>query len=125
MVIPTGAGNFPLAGIAERKGAMQAAMSDALMAGYRVLAGGGTSLDAVQATIVILEDSPLFNAGKGAVFTHEGTNELDASIMDGATMKAGAVAGLKHIKNPIRLARLVMAKSPNVMMACEGPEEFR
>src|ERR1700741_1360187 len=115
MVIHTGAGNFTLAGIAERKDAMQAAMSDALTAGYRVLSGGGTSLDAVQAAIVILEDSPLFNAGKGAVFTHEGTNELDASIMDGDTMKAGAVAGLKHIKNPIRLARLVMEKSPHVM----------
>lgn len=124
MVIHTGAGNFTLAGIAERKDAMQAAMNDALMAGYRVLAGGGTSLDAVQSTIVILEDSPLFNAGKGAVFTHEGTNELDASIMDGGTMKAGAVAGLKHIKNPIRLARLVMEKSPHVMMAGEGAEAF-
>ena len=103
---------------------MQAAMNDALMAGYRVLAAGGTSLDAVQSAIVILEDSPLFNAGKGAVFTHEGTNELDASIMDGGTMKAGAVAGLKHIKNPIRLARLVMEKSPHVMMAGEGAEAF-
>jgi len=124
MVIHTGAGNFTLAGIAERKNAMQAAMNDSLLAGYRVLAAGGTSLDAVQAAIVILEDSPLFNAGKGAVFTHEGTNELDASIMDGATMKAGAVAGLKHIKNPIRLARLVMEKSPHVMMAGEGAEAF-
>jgi beta-aspartyl-peptidase (threonine type) len=124
MVIHTGAGNFTLAGIEERRDAMQAAMNDALMAGYRVLAGGGSSLDAVQSAIVILEDSPLFNAGKGAVFTHEGTNELDASIMDGGTMKAGAVAGLKHIKNPIRLARLVMAKSPHVMMAGEGAEAF-
>jgi L-asparaginase / beta-aspartyl-peptidase len=124
IVIHTGAGNFTLAGIAERKDAMQAAMNDALTAGYRVLAAGGTSLDAVQSAIVILEDSPLFNAGKGAVFTHEGTNELDASIMDGGTMKAGAVAGLKHIKNPIRLARLVMEKSPHVMMAGEGAEAF-
>jgi beta-aspartyl-peptidase (threonine type) len=124
MVIHTGAGNFTLAGIAERKDAMQAGMNDALMAGYRVLAGGGTSLDAVQAAIVILEDSPLFNAGKGAVFTHDGTNELDASIMDGGTMKAGSVAGLKHVKNPIRLARLVMEKSPHVMMAGEGAEAF-
>jgi len=124
MVIHTGAGNFTLAGIAERKDAMQAAMNDALLAGYGVLAAGGTSLDAVQAAIVILEDSPLFNAGKGAVFTHEGTNELDASIMDGSTMNAGAVAGLKHIKNPIRLARLVMEKSQHVMMAGEGAEAF-
>jgi beta-aspartyl-peptidase (threonine type) len=124
LVIHTGAGNFTLSGLAERKDSMQAAMNDALLAGYRVLAGGGSSLDAVQSAIVILEDSPLFNAGKGAVFTHEGTNELDASIMDGSTMKAGAVAGLKHIKNPIRLARLVMERSPHVMMAGEGAELF-
>jgi beta-aspartyl-peptidase (threonine type) len=128
MVIHTGAGNLNLsdaiAGAADRRDEMQAAMNDALMAGYRVLSGGGTSLDAVQSAIVVLEDSPLFNAGKGAVFTHDGTNELDASIMDGATMKAGAVAGLKHIKNPIRLARLVMEKSPHVMMAGEGAEAF-
>ena len=124
LVIHTGAGNFTIAGIAERKDAMQAAMNDALMAGYRVLDKGGASVDAVQAAIVILEDSPLFNAGKGAVFTHEGTNELDASIMDGRTMKAGAVAGLKHIKNPIKLARLVMDKSPHVMIAGEGAEAF-
>jgi L-asparaginase / beta-aspartyl-peptidase len=124
LVIHTGASNFTIAGIAERKDAMQAAMNDALMAGYRVLDKGGASVDAVQAAIVILEDSPLFNAGKGAVFTHEGTNELDASIMDGRTMKAGAVAGLKHIKNPIKLARLVMDKSPHVMIAGEGAEAF-
>ena len=124
LVIHTGAGNFTLAGITNRRDAMQASMNDALMAGYRVLAGGGSSLDAVQAAIVILEDSPLFNAGKGAVFTHEGTNELDAAIMDGRTMKAGSAAGLKHIKNPIRLARLVMEKSPHVMMAGEGAEAF-
>ena len=124
MVIHTGAGNFTLSGIAGQKDAMQAAMTEALMAGHQVLVGGGSSLDAVQAALVVLEDSPLFNAGKGAVFTHEGTNELDASIMDGRTMKAGAVAGLKHVKNPIRLARLVMEKSPHVMMAGEGAEAF-
>ena len=124
MVIHTGAGNFTLASIADRQDAMRAAMNDALTAGYKVLAGGGPSLDAVQAAIVLMEDSPLFNAGKGAVFTHEGTNELDASIMDGGTLKAGAVAGLKHIKNPIRLARLVMEKSPHVMMSGEGAEAF-
>lgn len=124
MVIHTGAGNFTLDGLAARKDAMQAAMNDALMAGYRVLAAGGTSLDAVQSAIVILEDSPLFNAGKGAVFTHEGTNELDAAIMDGGTLQAGAVAGLQHIKNPIRLARLVMEKSPHVMMSGAGAEAF-
>jgi beta-aspartyl-peptidase (threonine type) len=124
IVIHTGAGNFTLAAIAQRRDAMQAAMNDALMAGYRVLSSGGASLDAVQSAIVILEGSPLFNAGKGAVFTHQGTNELDASLMDGGTMNAGAVAGLKHIKNPIRLARLVMEKSPHVMMAGDGAEAF-
>ena len=124
MVIHTGAGNFTLASLGDRQEAMRAAMNDALMAGHRVLAGGGSSLDAVQGAIVIMEDSPLFNAGKGAVFTHEGTNELDASIMDGRTLQAGAVAGLTHIKNPIRLARLVMEKSPHVMMAGDGAEAF-
>ena len=124
MVIHTGAGNFTLASLGDRQDAMRGAMNDALMAGYTVLAGGGTSLDAVQAAIVVMEDSPLFNAGKGAVFTHDGTNELDASIMDGGTLKAGAVAGLKHIKNPIRLARLVMENSPHVMMAGDGAEAF-
>jgi beta-aspartyl-peptidase (threonine type) len=99
-------------------------MTTALAAGHRVLVGGGSSLDAVQAAVIVLEDSPQFNAGKGAVFTHEGTNELDAAIMDGRTKMAGAVAGVKHIKNPIQLARLVMEKSPHVMMAGEGAETF-
>jgi beta-aspartyl-peptidase (threonine type) len=74
--------------------------------------------------VKILEDSPLFNAGKGAVFNHAGVNELDASIMDGATERAGAVAGLRHVRNPIELARLVMEKSPHVMLVGEGAEEF-
>jgi len=103
---------------------MRAAMTGALSAGHRVLAGGGASLDAVQAAIVLLEDSPYFNAGKGAVFTHDGTNELDASIMDGATRRAGAVAGVTHVKNPITLARLVMEKSPHVMLTGAGAEAF-
>jgi L-asparaginase / beta-aspartyl-peptidase len=113
-----------LAGLADRREPMRAAMTEALSAGHLVLAGGGSSLDAVQAAIVVLEDSPLFNAGKGAVFTHQGTNELDASIMDGATRRAGAVAGVKRIKNPILLARLVMEKSPHVMMTGDGAEVF-
>ena len=99
-------------------------LEQAVLAGYKVLQAGGTSLDAVEAAVRIMEDSPLFNAGKGAVFTSEGTNELDASIMDGKTLKAGAVATLKHIKNPISLARLVMQKSPHVMMIGEGAEKF-
>jgi beta-aspartyl-peptidase (threonine type) len=96
----------------------------ALRTGYAILARGGTSLDAVEATIRVMEDSPLFNAGKGAVFTAEGTNELDASIMDGRTLAAGAVAALQRVKNPISLARLVMEKSPHVMMVGSGAEEF-
>jgi beta-aspartyl-peptidase (threonine type) len=99
-------------------------LTEALQAGYRVLSGGGSGLDAVEAAIRIMEDSPLFNAGKGAVFTSAGTNELDSSIMDGRTLAAGAVAGLKHIKNPISLARMVMERSPHVMMVGEGAEAF-
>jgi len=102
----------------------RAKLQEALMAGYKILESGGTSLDAIETAIKIMEDSPLFNAGKGAVFTAEGTNELDASIMDGKTKMAGAVAGVKHIKNPIVLARMVMEKSPHVMMTGEGAEAF-
>jgi len=124
MAIHGGAGNFTLDDIKDRQDAMRAGLTEALMAGHRVLAAGGTALDAVQAAVVILEDHPEFNAGKGAVFTNAGTNELDSSIMDGQTMTAGAVAGVKHIKNPIRLARLVMEKSPHVLMTGEGAEAF-
>ena len=122
IVIHGGAGS-PEA-IKGREAELRVAMAESLTAGHRVLANGGSSLDAVQAAVVVLEDSPHFNAGKGAVFTHEGTNELDAAIMDGATRMAGAVAGVKHIKNPIRLARLVMEKSPHVMMVGDGAEAF-
>jgi L-asparaginase / beta-aspartyl-peptidase len=124
LVIHTGAGNFTLETLGTRAPKMRTAMEAALRAGHRTLAQGGSSLDAVQAAVVILEDSPEFNAGKGAVYTHEGTHELDAAVMDGRTMAAGAVAGLKHIKNPILLARLVMEKSPHVMMVGEGAETF-
>ena len=85
---------------------------------------GGDSLDAVQSAINVLENSPLFNAGVGAVYTFDGGHELDASVMDGNTMNAGAVAGVKHIKNPIDLARKVMEKSPHVMLYGQGAEEF-
>jgi len=104
--------------------AYKAKLGEALDAGYAVLDRGGAALDAVEAAIVVMEDSPLFNAGKGAVFTREGKNELDSSIMDGRTKKAGAVAGVTHIKNPIRLARAVMDNSPHVMMIGNGAEEF-
>lgn len=104
--------------------AYKAKLTEALDAGYAVLDEGGSALDAVEAAIVLMEDSPLFNAGKGAVFTRDGKNELDASLMDGRTKAAGAVAGLTHVKNPIRLARAVMEKSPHVMMIGEGAETF-
>jgi beta-aspartyl-peptidase (threonine type) len=99
-------------------------LEQALRTGHAILAKGGTSIDAVEASIRILEDSPLFNAGKGAVFTHEGKNELDSAIMDGKTMKAGSVAGVTIVKNPISLARAVMEKSPHVMLIGRGAELF-
>jgi beta-aspartyl-peptidase (threonine type) len=125
MVVHGGAGTI-------RKGSMTAEieaqyrekLAEALRAGHAILVAGGSSLDAVEAAIRILEDSPLFNAGKGAVFTHEGRNELDASIMDGKTLKAGAVAGVTIIRNPIRAARAVMDQSKHVMMAGRGAELF-
>ena len=102
----------------------RATMARAMEAGHAVLADSGSSLDAVVAAITILEDSPLFNAGKGAVFTADGTNSLDASIMDGATGNAGAVAGVTTVRNPIRLARLVMDSSFHVLLAGAGAESF-
>lgn len=99
-------------------------LKEAISIGHEILKNGGTSLEAITKTINILEDSPLFNAGKGSVFTHDATNELDASIMDGATLNAGAVAGVKHIKNPIDLAKDVMQKSEHVMLYGAGAEEF-
>lgn len=102
----------------------RAKLEEALQAGYAVLKAGRPAMDAVEAAIRILEDSPLFNAGKGAVFTNDGKNELDASVMDGKTLGAGAVAGVRRVKNPITLARAVMEKSPHVMMVGEGAEKF-
>jgi L-asparaginase / beta-aspartyl-peptidase len=96
----------------------------ALKTGHAILAKGGSSLDAVEATIRVMEDSPLFNAGKGAVFTHDGKNELDASIMDGRTKAAGSIAGVTIIRNPITAARAVMEKSEHVMMVGRGAELF-
>lgn len=101
-----------------------AGLEEALKAGYDTLEKGGTSLDAVVEAIKVLEDNPLFNAGKGSVFTADGKNEMDASIMDGSSLKAGAVAGVKTIKNPITAARCVMDKSEHVMMVGEGAEKF-
>ena len=95
-----------------------------LHTGDSILANGGTCMDAVEKTIVIMEDSPLFNAGKGAVFTHDGIVELDASVMDGKSLKAGAVAAVRDIKNPIRAARAVMDHSEHVMLSGEGASQF-
>jgi len=109
---------------AENEHAYRADLERALDAGYAVLEAGGTSLDATVTAVRILEDSPYFNAGHGAVFSHAGINELDAAIMDGATHKAGAVAGVRHIRNPIELARMVMDRTSHVLLTGEGAEEF-
>lgn len=109
---------------AENERAYRADLERSLDAGYAVLEKGGTSLDATVAAVRILEDSPYFNAGHGSVFSHAGINELDAAIMDGATQKAGAVAGVRHIRNPIELARLVMERTSHVLLSGEGAEEF-
>jgi L-asparaginase / beta-aspartyl-peptidase len=125
MVIHGGAGTISRDAMTpELEQQYRGALERALQAGHRILAGGGTSLDAVEAAVRILEDEPLFNAGRGAVFTSEGRNELDAAIMDGRTLQAGAIAGVTRVKNPISLARLVMERSPHVMMIREGAEVF-
>ena len=108
----------------ENDRAYRAALEQALDTGYAVLADGGSSVDAVVAAVRILEDSPLFNAGRGAVFSHAGVNELDAAIMDGGTLRAGGVAGVRHVRNPIELARRVMEQSSHVLLAGAGAEEF-
>lgn len=103
---------------------IRAGLDRALAAGEKILAGGGAALDAVEAAVRVLEDDPNFNAGRGAVFTADGRNELDASIMDGRTRAAGAVAGVTRTKNPIALARGVMEKSPHVMLSGPGADRF-
>lgn len=108
----------------DKEKAYQEALGIALNSGYQILENGGSALDAVEAAICSLEDCPLFNAGKGAVFTATGEHELDASIMDGKTLEAGAAAGVKGVKNPVSLARLIMEKSGHVMLAGKGAEEF-
>ena len=125
LVIHGGAGSLkPGMVSAEREKAYNKGLQNALDAGEKILEKGGTALDAVEAAIKVLEDDSLFNAGRGAVFTSEGKNELDASIMDGRTLKAGAVAGVTTVRNPITAARAVMEKSPHVLMAGKGAEKF-
>jgi beta-aspartyl-peptidase (threonine type) len=108
----------------EMDSAYRAALTEALNTGRKVLSEGGTALDAVEKTINMMENNPLFNAGKGAVFTHEGRNEMDASIMDGSNLNAGAVACVTDIKNPITAARYVMTNSPHVLLSGAGASEF-
>jgi len=125
IVIHGGAGTIKKENMtSEQEVAYRDKLQEALDVGYAILEGGGSSLDAVQKTVNIMEDSPLFNAGKGAVFNSAGKNELDASIMDGKTLNSGAVAGVKNIKNPINAARIVMDSTPHVMMAGQGAEDF-
>ncbi|MEO8063459.1 MAG: isoaspartyl peptidase/L-asparaginase [Pseudomonadota bacterium] len=109
---------------AEQERDYLAGLEAALDAGYELLERGSSSLDAAIASVCVLEDNPLFNAGRGAVLNRDGVAELDASVMDGRTLGAGAVTGLKHVKNPIELARLVMDQSPHVMLVGEGAEDF-
>jgi isoaspartyl peptidase/L-asparaginase-like protein (Ntn-hydrolase superfamily) len=109
---------------AQRERDYRAALGAALRAGYAVIDGGGTSLDAVVAAVIYLEDSPLFNAGRGAVFNAAGEHELDAAVMDGATGKAGAVAGVRRVKNPVLAARAVMEKTPHVLLAGAEADRF-
>jgi len=104
--------------------AYRAGLERALRAGHEVMAGGGSALDAVVTAVRMLEDDPLFNAGRGAVLAANGQHELDASLMDGRDLRAGAVTGVRHVRSPIELARLVMDRSPHVMLSGAGAEEF-
>ncbi len=125
IAIHGGAGTISKANLTDEQiKAYQDKLKEAVKKGHAVLAKGGDSLEAVKVAINVLEDSPLFNAGKGAVYTFDGGHELDASVMDGNTMNAGAIAGVRHIKNPIDLAIDVMDKSAHVMLSGDGAEEF-
>ena len=125
LVIHGGAGTIERASMtSEKDAAIRAALNGALEAGSRILASGGNALDAVEATVKMLEDDLNFNAGRGSVFTYEGTHELDASVMDGRTRAAGSAAAVTATKNPIGLARTVMEKSPHVLLAGEGADRF-
>ena len=125
MVIHGGAGTILKKNMTpEKEKAYKDKLTEALQTGYNLLKAGKSSLDAVEATVRVMEDSPLFNAGKGAVFTNEGRNELDAAIMDGKTLAAGSIAGVTTIRNPISAARAVMEKSEHVMMVGAGAEKF-
>ena len=125
IAIHGGAGTITRSDLSEdQETAIRDTLGRALQAGHARLIDGATAMDAVEAAIVVLEDSPLFNAGHGAVFNSQGSNELDAAVMDGRSRNAGAITGVRHIRNPIVLARRVMNESPHVMLAGSGAEEF-
>lgn len=124
LAIHGGAGSLPKDLPASELAAIRDAMGRALQAGSRVLDAGGSGLDAVQSAVKVMEDSGVLNSGRGAVLDHEGFAELDAALMDGATRRAGAVAALRHVANPIDLARLVMDRSTHVLLVGPGAEQF-
>jgi beta-aspartyl-peptidase (threonine type) len=120
-----GAGNIEKMNLSEEeKSRYLFVMDSALQIGHAILQNGGSSTDAVEKVICALEDCPLFNAGKGAVFSHEGRNEMDAAIMNGSDLECGAIAGVRHVKNPIIGARTVMEKSKHILLYGVGAEEF-
>src|SRR5258708_39841980 len=108
----------------EQEGAYRKGLEDALNAGYALLEKGQPAIDAVRAAVVLLEDNILFNAGKGAVFAKDGSQQMDASIMDGKTLMAGSVSAVRNIRNPVELAHAVMTKSPHVMLIGQGANDF-
>ncbi|RYD54493.1 MAG: isoaspartyl peptidase/L-asparaginase [Sphingobacteriales bacterium] len=125
LVVHGGAGNINKESMTpEMEKAYKAGLQRALTVGYNILIRGGSSVDAVTAAVQVLEDDSLFNAGRGAVFTADGKNEMDACIMDGKTLKAGAVAGVTTVRNPISAARAVMEKSEHVMLSGKGADDF-
>ncbi len=125
LVIHGGAGNItPAIMNKEQEKQYEIGLKDALNSGYKVLSGGGTAMEAIVAAICIMEDNPIFNAGKGAVFTKKGLNEMDAAVMDGSNLAAGAIAGVRNIKNPIKLAQEVMLHSGHVFLSGNGAAEF-
>jgi L-asparaginase / beta-aspartyl-peptidase len=125
IAIHGGAGRLMMGSLApDREKAFLDKLSEALQSGYSILSNGGNAVDAVEASVRILEDSPLFNAGKGSVFNCEGQNEMDASIMNGKNLKAGAIAAVHTIRNPVSCARAVMEKSTHVLLAGHGAEKF-
>ncbi len=125
LVIHGGAGTILKSSMtAQLEKAYKQGLTEALIAGNQILENGGDALDAVEASIVVMEDNPLFNAGKGSVFTHDGNNEMDSSIMSGIDLRAGAAAGMSGVKNPIKLARAIMDKSEHVLLCGSGAVEF-